>query len=151
MAPRARDLVLYNHSPSMPVGLYWRVSANAAPAHFAKGTIVTVRAVAVAPEIAAVRHFDGPKNRFIKRVAATGGDRVCAAGKKLTINADQQIERRVALDANQSGKAAILAWSGCRVLAQNEVLLLGETEDSFDGRYWGPISIEQIEGVWRHL
>jgi type IV secretory pathway protease TraF len=36
-------------------------------------------------------------------------------------------------------------------LAANEVLLLGDTADSFDGRYWGPVSVDLIEGVWRKL
>lgn len=40
------------------------------------------------------------------------------------------------------------SWEGCRVLSSDEVLLLGDTADSFDGRYWGPISRDKIEGVW---
>lgn len=36
--------------------------------------IVTVRALEVAPEMAEARDFVGPKDRFIKRIAATAGD-----------------------------------------------------------------------------
>jgi type IV secretory pathway protease TraF len=43
------------------------------------------------------------------------------------------------------------AWSGCVTLDRDHVLLLGDTPDSFDGRYWGPTPIERIEGVWRPM
>jgi type IV secretory pathway protease TraF len=46
---------------------------------------------------------------------------------------------------------ALPTWSGCRTLSETEVFLLGDSEDSFDGRYWGVVRVDQIEGVWRPL
>lgn len=149
-----RDLVLYNHSPSVPEGLYLRTGAPVTV-----GAFVTVRARDVAPEQAHRRGFEDTTDRFIKRVAAVGGARVCSDGRRLVVGSDGDgvgddgDDRRavairvVDVRADQSTHG----WRGCRVLDAGEVLLLGDTEDSFDGRYWGPISTQLIEGVWRRF
>lgn len=142
MTPRLPDLVLYNHSPSMPVGLYLRNDAG-----LARGAIVTVRARDVAPALAEERGFNGPGDRFIKRVAAMAGDEVCAVNGRLRINGADLAAFPVRKQPNTSPAA----WSGCRALTISEVLLLGDAPNSFDGRYWGPIDAHQIEGVWREL
>jgi len=51
--------------------------------------------------------------------------------------------------ARDSASRALPTWSGCVTLDEAHVFLLGETPYSFDGRYWGPTSIDRIEGVWR--
>lgn len=138
----AHDLMLRNPSPSIPAGYYLRTTAAVAP-----GAFVTVRAVDVAPAYAAVRGFTDPGDRFIKRVAAAAGDEVCASGDEMSING-AIVARRKTRDA--AGRA-LPTWSGCRILSADELLLLGDTPDSFDGRYWGPISRRLIEGVWRPI
>lgn len=141
-ATRFDDIVVYNRSPSLPVGLYWRV---AGPPRY--GDFVTVRAIDAAPSYAAKRHFSGPRDRFIKRVAATRGQVACAEGDGIAIDGRLIARRR---ERDRTG-AALPRWTGCRTLAAGEVLLLGDTPDSFDGRYWGPIDAEKIEGVWRRF
>lgn len=140
--PAAQDRLLYNHTPSVPVGLYVRTDAPVA-----RDAFVTVRAADVAPEAARARDFEGERDRFIKRVAAMAGDRVCAEGQTLTINDGAPIARR----SHDSAGAALQRWTGCRTLMEDEVLLMGDAEQSFDGRYWGPIDRNLIEGVWRPL
>lgn len=140
--PAASDRLLYNHTPSVPVGLYLRTDAS-----IARGAFVTVRARDVAPDAARARDFDGPRDRFIKRVAALAGDEVCAEANVMIINGNTRVVRR----ARDSRGAPLNRWSGCRVLEEHEVLLLGDAEQSFDGRYWGPIDRNRIEGVWRPL
>ncbi len=138
----AGDVALYNGTPSMPVGVYLRTSASITP-----GAIVTVRATDVAPEYAAARSFTKPGNRFLKRIAAATGDVVCAYGPNVWINGEALPERQ-----RQDGSGRTLPrWSGCLTLSHGQVLLLGETPDSFDGRYWGPTPVSKIEGVWRRL
>lgn len=142
-APGAvHDRLIYNHSPSVPQGLYLRVDDAPALRRF-----VTVRARDVTPDAARARDFDDERDRFLKRVAASAGDRVCAEGASLSINEAAPLFRRT----HDSMGAPIAAWSGCRTLAADEFLLLGETPTSFDGRYWGPVRRDQIEGVWRRL
>jgi type IV secretory pathway protease TraF len=126
----------------MPVGLYLRSDAG-----LARGAIVTVRARDVAPALAAARGFDGPADRFIKRVAAMAGDEVCAFNGRFQINGADLAAVPLPGQPNTSPAA----WSGCRMLSAEEVLLLGEAPNSFDGRYWGPIEARLVEGVWRKL
>jgi type IV secretory pathway protease TraF len=134
-----RDVVLFNHSPSVPVGFYVRESGN-----LARGVFVTVKARDVAPIEAAAHSYDDDGDRFIKRLAAIAGQEVCSDGRVLSVDGVE-----VAVIQNRAG--APLGWVGCRTLASSEILLLGDCTDSFDGRYWGPISTDLIEGVWRRL
>lgn len=134
-----QDVVLFNHSPSVPAGLYIRESG--APA---RGMFVTVRARDVAPIAAAAHHYDNEGDRFIKRLAAVAGQHVCSDGRSLSVDGVQ-----VAIVQNRVGVPQ--GWVGCRTLASSEILLLGDSADSFDGRYWGPIPDDLIEGVWRPL
>lgn len=137
-----RDTILYNPSPSVPSGFYLRLDDTVV-----HGTMVTVRANDVAPDYAALRDFTDPGDRFIKRVAAVGGDEVCASGAEVSINGAIVAHR----EARDAADRALPTWSGCRILSVDELLLLGDTPDSFDGRYWGPISRRLIEGVWRPI
>jgi conjugative transfer signal peptidase TraF len=138
----ARDAVLYNPSHSIPEGFYVRASGP-----LASGAIVTVRAVDVSPNYAALRDFTEPGDRFIKRVVAARGQVICGRGGEIAIDGISVVHR---LERDAAGRD-LPRWEGCRVLGQGEFLLLGDTADSFDGRYWGPVSAQAIEGVWRPL
>lgn len=134
-----QDVVLFNHSPSVPVGFYVREFGA-----LTQGAFVTVRARDAAPVQAAAHHYDDEGDRFIKRLAAVAGQEVCSDGRILRIDgADAAVV--------QNDVGAPQAWVGCRRLGASEILLLGDSVDSFDGRYWGPISTDLIEGVWRPL
>jgi conjugative transfer signal peptidase TraF len=136
-----RDAILLNSTPSAPIGLYVRIDAPVEP-----GAFVTVRARDVAPPYARLRRFDDPGDRFIKRVRASAGDNVCAAGDSVQIG-EATFRRRT---HDRAGRA-LPTWEGCRRLAANEVVLIGDGDDSFDSRYFGVVRLDQIEGVWRPL
>lgn len=138
----ARDWLIYNHTPSVPTGWYVR-SAH----EIATGALVTVRAQDVAPDYAEARNFTDAGDRLIKRIAANDGDSVCADGSAIRIN-----DRTVAHRAVHDSQGRVLPnWGGCRTLTADEVFLMGDTPDSFDSRYFGPVSATDIEGVWRKL
>lgn len=139
---KPKDALLYNPSASIPAGFYQRTEAS-----IVRGAIVTVRAADVAPDYAALRAFTDTGDRFIKRVVGVGDDRACAEGDEVSLN-DALIARRRSHD---SAQRKLPSWEGCRVLEPDEVLLMGDTDDSFDGRYWGVTSTALIEGVWRPL
>lgn len=72
---------------------------------------------------------------------------MCAEGQRLSLNGFV-VARRWERD---SAGRMLPTWSGCRVLAPDELLLLVATPDSFDGRYWGPVTTRMISGVWRSI
>ena len=57
--------------------------------------------------------------------------------------------RTVRIHARDRTGVALPAWRGCRRLAPDERLLLGDTPASLDSRYFGPVRIAQIEGFYR--
>lgn len=138
-ASRLSDLLIYNASASMPRGFYIRMQSP-----IIRDAIVTVRARDVAANYVSARGFADPNDRFLKRVAALDGDVVCALGSRVTINHTVILRRRT---VDQQGRT-LPTWSGCQRL-NGQVFLIGDTADSFDGRYWGPVATPLIEGVWR--
>lgn len=142
LTAHAPPLLLYNPSPSVPVGFYWR---SAETPHI--GDLVSVPAAVATPVYAAERGFTDRTDRFIKRIAATSGQVVCAKGDHVSIDGAGDVQR---LSHDKMGRT-LPSWSGCKKLAAGEVFLLGDTVDSFDGRYWGPVSLRVVDGPWRPL
>lgn len=130
--------LLINESHSLARGLY--VRTGAAPA---AGRIVAFR-----PPPAAQRYLHtlgaGPNARLLKRVAASGGEHVCAGPTRL-VWPRGAVTR---LTRDRRG-ARLPAWVGCRRLAADELLVLGDTPTSFDSRYFGPVRAAAVEGVYR--
>ena len=139
---RFKDEVVYNGSASMPLGFYLRIDGQ-----IERGSIVTVRASDVAEDYARRRRFTGAHDRFIKHVVGVSGDRVCADAAEVTLNGRVVAHRQT----RDSDGRVLPSWSGCETLQDDQIFLLGETETSFDGRYFGPVKRSTIEGVWRPL
>lgn len=139
LTAHARPVMIYNPSQSVPSGFYRRRSEPPQ-----RGDFVTVAAFEVAPEYAALRGYADRSDRFLKLVAATEGQLVCAEGETITIDGSD-VATRTERDAE--GRT-LPRWDGCRRLRAGELFLLGDTVDSFDGRYWGPVTMSLIEGVW---
>lgn len=141
-AANAQPVLIYNPSNSVPSGFYLRVGG--APR---TGAFVTVLSRNVALEYAALRDYADPSDRFLKRVAAGAGQVVCADGAIISIDGAPRATRAARDDEGR----ALPTWDGCYTLGMDEVFLLGDTEDSFDGRYWGAVRIVDIDGVWTRL
>lgn len=135
------DVVLFNATPSVPTGLYVRADAPVR-----EGAFVTVRAADVAGAYASLRDFTDDGDRFIKRVAARAGVRVCAEGESVAVGDITYARQR-----RDSAGRTLPTWEGCHVLHVGEVFLMGDTPDSFDSRYFGVVNEDAIEGVWRPL
>lgn len=138
---KANDVILYNSSASIPPGFYVRTNAP-----LERGAFVTVRAGDMAADYSRLREFTDDGDRFIKRVVAVDGDTVCAEGGRVSVDDERTVVRQM----RDSAGRELPTWSGCRVL-RGEVFLLGDTPDSFDGRYWGPTPTARVEGVWRPI
>ncbi|SEH12685.1 conjugative transfer signal peptidase TraF [Sphingopyxis sp. YR583] len=146
IAAPPRPLLVWNVSDSAPRGLYF-VAGRAA---YDRGDMVVARLPAGLRLFAARRRYLPLNVPLVKRIAALGGDEVCARGDRIMVN-DRLVARRVAADARAR---ELPWWSGCAELREGEYLLLmGERADSFDGRYFGPSKEADLLGgarlIWR--
>lgn len=139
-----RPLLLWNASPSSPRGLY-ALSAGGTPKI---GDMVAAWPPRSARRTAAARSylpFDVP---LVKRVAAAGGDRVCAKREIISVNGLRIAIRR---RRDPSGRA-MPWWSGCVRLRHGELFLLSTGVPlAFDGRYFGVTRAPEIVGRARLL
>lgn len=132
-------LALVNESPSVPRGLYVRDP----------GASIRVGVLVATPQPRSARAYlsglDMPGDvRLLKRVAATGGDLVCRQGDRLQVGT-----RQVSMVGRDRRGVALPVWSDCRRLAADELFLLGDTPGSFDSRYFGPVRVSDVDGVFR--
>lgn len=98
----AAPILIYNPSPSVPVGLYWRDSG--APRI---GDLVSVQSVISAPAYVRTRNFSDRTDRFIKRIAAASGQVVCAQGDQISVDGAIVVDR-LAHDKNGSRFAKLV-------------------------------------------
>jgi conjugative transfer signal peptidase TraF len=135
---RAVPWLVWNASASAPVGLYRMTDAPAK-----RGALVLVRPPPNIAALAAERAYLPPGVPLIKRIAAVAGDHVCAVGSAVVLQTDTVVRR---LESDASGRL-LPRWTGCRRLADGEVfLLMAETPDSFDSRYFGPVPLTSVMG-----
>lgn len=124
-------MVVYNPSPSMPMGWYLRV-----PLEPALGRIVVID-----PPLGAQAAGWPADVRLIKPIAAVGGDHVCVASRtEVTVNG-QPVAPVLPYPAPR--------WEGCRTLEPDEIFLIApHRPDSIDGRIHGPVSRRDVLGVF---
>lgn len=133
-------MALINESSSLARGLYVRTGEKVSP-----GAVVAVtQPGSVRPYLAGLG-MPGDV-LLLKRVAAVGGDRVCAGDGAV------QVPGREAprLERDRRGNA-LPTWRECRVLEPDEIFLLGDTPGSFDSRYFGPVRRSEVVGVFREV
>ncbi|WP_088343812.1 MULTISPECIES: S26 family signal peptidase [Rhodomicrobium] len=116
-----------NLSPSVPVGLY-RLEGRS----LQRGDLAVIHLGEPWRNLAQSRGYLLSKAWLIKPVAALPGDRVCRLGWVITINGSISA---VAQSADPMGRF-LPKWDGCRSLGQDEMFLLSNTDNSFDGRYF---------------
>jgi conjugative transfer signal peptidase TraF len=143
LAPIA-PLIVYNASPSLPIGFYGVTSLSG----LRRGDVVVVAVPEDYQTLVTERQYLASGAALIKRVAALAGDHVCAANGAILINA-----RLVAhtLKHDSSGRP-MPVWTGCRRLQEGEFFaLIAELEASFDSRYMGPLTTKAVVGRARPL
>lgn len=130
---------LVNESASLPRGLYVRAPWRSP----AVGDVVALRPGPTAR--AYLRSLGAPPGaRLLKRVAAQAGDQICAEGDQVRLPS-----RSVTTLAHDRQGRALPHWMGCQVLAPDQAFLLGDSEASFDSRYFGPVARADLDGVFR--
>ncbi len=134
--------VCLNTTPSEPRGLYWRVEGSPK-----SGAIIAFLAPAAsfpyADQSLSVLH----RIPILKAIGAGPGDRVCSDGRTLALNG-----RTIFIKGRDSRGHALPHWVGCRPMGRDEYFVFSDrVPNSFDSRYFGPISRAAIIGVYRPL
>lgn len=127
----------YNPSPSAPRGWYWVTPLDRPPQ---VGDHVLAWPPAWAGRLADRRRYVPASVPLMKRVAALANARLCRSGPSVSIDG------RIIASARLSDSAGrpMPAWQGCRTLGPDELFLLAERPNSFDGRYFGPVGRERV-------
>jgi conjugative transfer signal peptidase TraF len=131
--------LIWNASASVPIGLY-RVRP-AVDLHVTE--LVVVRPSSPLANFLDERGYLPKSVPLLKHILALPGQTVCRTGRTITVDAAAMGE---ALERDRRGRL-LPFWQGCRVIAQGEVFLMNrQSEESLDGRYFGPLPATTIVG-----
>jgi conjugative transfer signal peptidase TraF len=131
-------LLVYNASDSVPIGWYLIEPASS----ISVGNLVLVHLPPGVMNLAARRGYLPANVPLLKTVAARAPQQVCVQGNQVHIDG-VLVARRLRWD--RQGRA-LPAWQGCRHLAGDELFLLSTNPESFDSRYFGPVSARAVIG-----
>lgn len=132
-------LLVWNASASAPIGLYL-VQPHTMPN---RGDMALIMPPVSAAKLVVERGYLPPGVPLVKHIVAVSGDTVCALGSMISIDG-KPVAERLATDA--LGRP-LPVWQGCRTLGHGEVFpLMASSSDSFDGRYFGPVTASQVLG-----
>jgi conjugative transfer signal peptidase TraF len=137
--------LVWNTSPSVPVGLYIIRPAK----HYQLGDLIAADLPSWLAKSFADRGYLPRGVPLLKFVAATVRQRVCRLGNRITIDGKTV---GFAHDVDSKGRP-LKTWKGCHVLDDGEVFLMNfNVSDSLDGRYFETFKTSFIVGhavpVW---
>ena len=136
---RSDPVVLWNPSPSVPVGFYAVTSIETLEV----GALVAVRPPESLESWLVENRYLGRDTPLLKHIAALSGADVCRDGEVILIDGDAIAEAR----ERDRLERPLPVWSGCHRLADGEVFFLNADHPaSLDGRYFGPLGAETIIG-----
>ena len=136
---RSDPLVLWNPSPSVPVGFYAVMPIDSLEV----GALVAVRPSRALETWLVDNRYVGRDTPLLKHIAALQNAEVCRYGTTILINGSPVAEAR---ELDRLGRP-LPVWAGCRALADGEVFFLNADEPaSLDGRYFGPLGADTIIG-----
>lgn len=130
--------LIWNASPSMDQGLYWITSQS----DFERGEIVAAEPPTNVAIMMGQRGYLPAGLPLIKRIVAMDGDTFCRIGNAISADGQPVAEAR----DHDRMRRPLPVWQGCTALKEDEVFLLGDSPESFDSRYFGPVSRTQIWG-----
>jgi conjugative transfer signal peptidase TraF len=131
--------LIWNVSASVPMGLY---AVKPTGVHHV-GDLVVVRPPEAIAAFLETRGYLARGVPLLKHIAALPGQVVCRTGRTITVNG---VTIGHALDRDHLGRI-LPGWEGCRLVAAEEVFLMNwQSENSFDGRYFGPLPAAAIVG-----
>ncbi|MBS7661574.1 S26 family signal peptidase [Pseudomonas lalucatii] len=130
--------LVYNASDSAPIGWYRITPTSSASAD----DLLLIHLPPEAMTLAARRGYLPANVPLLKTMAAAAPQHVCVQGNQVRIDGEL-VARRLRRD--RQGRA-LPAWTGCRRLVGDELFMLGSHPESFDSRYFGPVSVDAVIG-----
>jgi conjugative transfer signal peptidase TraF len=131
--------LIWNASASVPIGLYLVTPTNI---HHV-GDLVVVRPPEALAAFLGARGYLAKGVPLLKHIAALPGQDICRTGRTITVNG---VTMGHALDRDRLGRI-LPGWEGCRHVADEEVFLMNwQSQNSLDGRYFGPLPAWTIVG-----
>lgn len=145
------DLVI-NVTPSMPVGI-WRVFSHPVNASDLKGRIILICppkneifSWAIDQEIISGGRCKTGSIPLLKEVLGVPGDNIDVYGDKVFLNENLAARRHFEVPSR------IFSEIKSYKIPENHVWVLGTSrEESFDSRYFGPLSLDGFIGVVRPI
>jgi conjugative transfer signal peptidase TraF len=134
--------LVWNRTPSMPLGLYW-LSRGAPPT---RGRLVGFPVPADVANLVRGRNYLPPGAMLVKPVVATAGDRVCTAGGTFTVNGEPLAAGGEILMADSAGRP-LPHYEGCGPVPQGYLYVASSHPRSFDSRTFGPILASDVQGT----
>ena len=132
-------LLIWNASASVPIGLYAVHSLGM----LNRGDLVLVRPPQAIASFLQQRGYLAMGVPILKQVLALPGQAVCRSGRTIIVD---EITVGDALDRDRRGRS-LPVWQGCQIVADGEVFLMNrQSENSFDGRYFGLLPASTIVG-----
>jgi conjugative transfer signal peptidase TraF len=131
--------IVWNITASVPTGLY----LNRGKQSIHVGERVAVEPPPALRRLLAERGYLPVGVPLLKRVAAVSGQRVCRFAHGVTIDGELV---GVARSFDRRGRS-LPAWSGCHRIQSGELFVMNpDAPDSFDGRYFGVLSMTAVIG-----
>ena len=131
--------LIWNASASVPIGLY-AVQPGSPLKH---GDLVIAAPSGPLAAFLSERRYLPKDVPLLKHVAALPGEIVCRHGLVITIDGTAVAS---ALTRDRADRP-LPVWQGCRKLTSTEIFLLNRAvPDSFDGRYFGPLTVTSVIG-----
>jgi Type IV secretory pathway, protease TraF len=131
--------LIWNATASAPLGFYTVEPADALDVP----ELVAVMPPEPLAAFMAERGYIARGVPLLKRVLGLPGQRVCRAGRTITVDG---IEMGEALERDRIGRD-LPVWQGCHVIGDDQLFLMNwEVRDSLDGRYFGPIPASSVIG-----
>lgn len=134
-----------NITGSLP-GVFYRVSENPARGDYFQ--FCPPFTAAATPDAKPGEPSCSGKMPLLKRVVAASGDRVVVDVAGVSVNGERLLfssPKRFARDGSPLPSA-----EGVHILGSGEVWVAGEHPDSFDSRYFGPVSVTNASPFSRH-
>ncbi|HBX54612.1 S26 family signal peptidase [Pseudomonas sp. UBA2684] len=131
--------LVYNASDSVPIGWYRITPTDSLTA----GDLVLVHLPPEAMALAAQRGYLPTSVPVLKTVGAVAPQQVCVHETQVRVDG-RLVAKRLRWD--RQGRA-LPAWQACRHLVGDELFLLSTANaESFDSRYFGPVSADAVIG-----